>query len=293
LALGCTLSAREFRGAELYTDDDEVLFQASRPQLVNGIEEVITRPGLADRSIFLTLPPVADAQRQSERELWRQFELARARILGALLDLVVHGLRTLPGIGLDRVPRMADFALWAAACETALWPSGTFARAYEANRRAAIEGIVDADPVAALARQIMAQRGSWTGSATDLLRVGGSDGAARDWPKNSRALAGRLRRGQTFLRTLGIEITFSREGRAGNRVIRMRTTTENTVSTVGSVSDYEPWLGQPGPRPAGDFCDDNARPDLVGPPPVGQVSVTADGADANAAFRGSPPIPDQ
>ena len=25
---------------------------------------------------------------------------------------------------------MADFALWAAACETALWPAGTFARAY-------------------------------------------------------------------------------------------------------------------------------------------------------------------
>src|SRR5262245_42128967 len=71
----------------------------------------------------------------------------------------------------------------------------------------------------------------------------------------------------------------------------MRATTENTVSTVGSVSEYEPGSGRP--RPAGEFCDDNARPDLVGPPPVG-VSVTAgdaDGADANAAFRGSPPIP--
>jgi hypothetical protein len=237
-----------FAVRQLYTDDEEVLFQASRPLLVNGIEEVITRPDLADRSIFLTLPPVADAQRQSERKLWHQFELARPRILGALLDLVVQGVRTLPSAGVDRLPRMADFALWAAACETALWPSGTFARAYEANRRAAIEGIVDADPVAALVRQIMAQRSSWTGSAADLLRVGGSggsDGAARDitgWPKNPRALAGRLRRAQTFLRALGIEITFSREGGAGNRVIRMRTTTENTVSTVGSVSGDGPWV---------------------------------------------------
>jgi hypothetical protein len=71
--------------------------------------------------------------------------------------------------------------------------------------------------------------------------------------------------GQTLLRALGIEITFSREGRAGNRVIRMRATPENTVSTVGSVS-MSPGSG--GPRPTGDFCDDNARPDLVGPPPV-------------------------
>jgi hypothetical protein len=138
-----------FAVRQLYTDQQEVLFDAARPVILNGIEDVIRRPDLADRSIFLTLPSVADARRQSERELWRQFELARPRILGALLDLVVHGLRTLPAMGLDRLPRMADFALWAAACETALWPPGTFGRAYDANRRAAIECIIDADPIAA------------------------------------------------------------------------------------------------------------------------------------------------
>ena len=35
---------------QLYTDDDEVLFRAARPLLVNGIEDVITRPDLADRA---------------------------------------------------------------------------------------------------------------------------------------------------------------------------------------------------------------------------------------------------
>src|SRR5260370_9593769 len=47
----------------------------------------------------------------------RQFELARPRIVGALFDLVVDGLLTLPGICRDRLLRMADFALWATACE--------------------------------------------------------------------------------------------------------------------------------------------------------------------------------
>jgi hypothetical protein len=223
-------SGGSFAVRQLYTDDDEVLFQAARPLLVNGIEEVITRPDLADRAIFLTLPPVADDRRQTERELWREFERARPRIIGALLDLVVHGLRTLPGT-VDRLPRMADFALWAAACETALWPSGTFGRGYEPNRQAAMKCIIDADPVAACVREIMAERSSWTGSAADLLRAGagrGSDGISPDgrgWPKNPRALAGRLRRAQTFLRVLGIEITFSREGRVGNRIIRIHATT--------------------------------------------------------------------
>jgi hypothetical protein len=136
---------------------------------------------------------------------------------------------------------MADFALWATACETALWPAGTFTRAYTANRKAAIEGIIDADPSAACVRELMTEHSSWTGSAADLLRVSverGSQTSDRTrWPKNPRALAGHLRRSQTFLRTLGIDITFTREGRSGTRVIRMRTFLENTVSTVSSVSE--------------------------------------------------------
>ena len=65
---------------------------------------------------------------------------------------------------------MADFALWATACETVFWPSG-FLQAYKANRRSAVEDVVDADPVAARIRDIMAERTMWTGSASDLLRV--------------------------------------------------------------------------------------------------------------------------
>ena len=87
---------------------------------------------------------------------------------------------------------------------------------------------------------MMVDQTVWTGSASDLLRLCAE--SARDdisrgtsLAKNPRALAGRLRRAQTFLRTLGIEITFSREGRLGTRMIRVSTSTENTVSTVSIV----------------------------------------------------------
>jgi hypothetical protein len=199
-----------------------VLFKAVRPILLNGIEEVISRPDLGDRAIFLTLGPIGEEQRRSETELWREFELERPRILGALLDAAAHGLGAVGSVRLGRLPRMADFALWATACETALWPAGTFARAYTANRRLAIERIIDTDPVAACVRKLMSDRGSWTGSAADLLRISvarsNQTGDITGFPKNPRAIAGHLRRAQTFLRALGIEITFSREGRAGSRV---------------------------------------------------------------------------
>ena len=165
---------------------------------------MISRPDLGDRAIFLTLAPIEEAQRRSETELWRAFEIARPRILGALLDSVVHDLRAMGGVQLGRLPRMADFAVWATAYERALWPAGTFARAYTANRRAAIESVIEADPLATCVRAMMVDRTMWTGSASDLLRF--CAGCARDdiarggaWVANPRALAGRLRRAQTFL----------------------------------------------------------------------------------------------
>src|SRR6516164_1317575 len=108
LATGGSFAVRQ-----LYTDDEEVLFKAARPTLLNGIEDVIGRLDLADRAIFLTLGPIAEEQRRSETELWREFELARPVILGALLDAAAHGLRAVDAVQLGRLPRMADFVLWA------------------------------------------------------------------------------------------------------------------------------------------------------------------------------------
>src|SRR5215813_12492424 len=64
-------SGGSFTVRRLYTDDEEVLFQAARPTLLNGIDDIIGRPDLADRAIFLTLGPIGDEQRRSETELGR------------------------------------------------------------------------------------------------------------------------------------------------------------------------------------------------------------------------------
>jgi hypothetical protein len=87
-------SGGAFALRRLYTDQDEVLFTAARPVILNGIEDVITWPDLADRAILLTLAPITEAQRRPERTLWKEFEFARPQILGALLDAAVHGLRS-------------------------------------------------------------------------------------------------------------------------------------------------------------------------------------------------------
>ena len=96
--------------------------------------------------------------------------------------------------------------------------------------------------MAARVREIMADRAQWTGTASDLLQAGANAAGnpmvadRSGWPKNPRALAGRLRRVQTFLRTLGIEIVFGRERRLRTRTIKITAMGENpthdTISTV-------------------------------------------------------------
>jgi len=233
-------SGGSFAVRRLYTDEEEVLFQAARPTLLNGIEDVIARADLADRAIFLSLSPIGEKQRRSEAELWREFERQRPLMLGALLDAAVHGLRAIGSVSSHQLPRMADFALWARACETHLWPAGTFDRAYSNNRKAAVRSIIDADPIATFVRELMSERPFWTGCAAELLRVGvqrvNQSSHNANWPKNPRALAGRLRRAQTFLRAIGIDVAFTREGPAGNRIIRIQSCCDETVYNVSTVS---------------------------------------------------------
>jgi hypothetical protein len=231
-----------FAARQLYTDQDEVLFDAARPLILNGIEDIVTRPDLADRAVFLTLEPIPEERRRPEAELWAAFEAERPGILGVLLDAVVEGLKRLPETHLPKLPRMADFALWATACETALWPAGTFWSAYCGNLGEAVESVIDADPVAGAVRTMMqsrTERTVWTGNATDLLGALGEVAGERvtkskSWPDSPRSLSGRLRRAATFLRKIGINISFEREGRARTRTIVITTTDDAAPENDGT-----------------------------------------------------------
>ena len=215
-----------FAVRQLYTDQDEVLFDAARPAILNGIEDIVTRPDLMDRAVFLTLEAIPEEHRRTEAELQAAFEADRPHILGALLDGVVQGLKMLPHTTLARLPRMADFALWVSACETAFWPAGTFLSAYWSNNDEVVDNAIEADSVATAVRAMMAKRTEWKGTATDLLgalteAAGERVANSKAWPANPRALSGRLRRAAPSLRKVGIECDHTREGKARTRVIHI------------------------------------------------------------------------
>jgi hypothetical protein len=243
-------SGAGFGTRELYTDQEEVLFSGARPIILNGIEEIVERPDLAERSLFSTCEPIDSKNRKSEDEVWASFDAAHASILGALLDAVATGLKNFPTMERPPdLPRMADFAHWAIACEPALWGDGAFLRAYTANILGAIESVLEASPVAVAVRELMTNlakasppKTEWSGTAGDLLalltdlvteRISKSD----DWPRNGRALSGRLRRAASFLRRVGIDIVFKREGRVSTRLIAI-TACRVHASEAGLVGKF-------------------------------------------------------
>jgi hypothetical protein len=109
-----------FSTRELYSDSEEVIFSAMRPVILNGIEEVITRGDLMQRTMLIELPVIGPEHRRREGEFWRAFEAARPGILGALLDAVAAAIREAPNVRLPMLPRMADFAEWSVAAERGL-----------------------------------------------------------------------------------------------------------------------------------------------------------------------------
>ena len=278
-----------FAVRQLYTDQDEVLFDAARPIILNGIEGIVARPDLADRAIFLTLEAIPENRRRPEAELWAVVDEKRPAILGALLDAVVVGLRRLPDTHLPRLPRMADFALWATACEPAFGTAGSFGSAYCSNQDRAVDDVIDADPVAAAVRSLMADKPDWTGTATELFSVltkaeGERVAKSRAWPANARALSGCLSRAATFLRSIGIEIKHKREGRARTRVIYIRAERDSPDPNCDGARPSAPSAPSAQSRAP---SNSNGKSMLDGTPSQNSVVAAMDGAEGQQGRGGS------
>jgi len=211
LSTGGGLSKRE-----LYSDMDEVLLDATRPTIINGIEELATRGDLLDRASVHTLPTIPDDRRRPEDELNSDFEKMRPALLGALLTSVSCALRNLDSVKLAGYPRMADFAKWIVAAEPALpWASGEFLSAYQANRDSANVVSLEASHIYGPLVTIKLPFEGTTGELLDQLQANLPDPKKppRGWPANARALSNALRRIAPNLRRDGIEVMFQDKAR--------------------------------------------------------------------------------
>jgi hypothetical protein len=206
-----------FSARKLYSDDSEVLFSGTRAVILTGIDDLATRPDLIDRALMPSLDSIPEDRRRTDAELWAAFDATAPGILGALLSVMSFGTLGLPHTKIDKMPRMADFALWMAACEQIVWPAGTFARAYAWDAAGAMTKALDAEPAIVALRKFLQEQRSYDGTADGLLtllgiQVGPNAQRGRSWPTTPRAPSALLNRYATALRAAGVVIERSRDG---------------------------------------------------------------------------------
>jgi hypothetical protein len=211
-----------FRGRRRFTNSDENLHRGGRPIAFEGINNVVTEADMLDRILAIEVERVAEYE--DDEVLDRAFERERPRILGALLDLLVNGLREFPTVRLTLpAPRMVGFVKWGTACGLA-----GFEQAYLSNRRDAVNTLLEYDAVAKAVRGLMdGRRKRWHGTATTLLEALG------ELPKiaTPRMLSDRLRLLAPMLETVGIHVILGKR-----RNIERPLTIERQVTKVTNTS---------------------------------------------------------
>lgn len=210
----CSLSSGAgFATRELHSDGEETLITAKRRVMLNGITGTGSRADFLDRCIILSLPRITEKKRRVESEIEAGFAAAHGAILGAILDAVSVGIRELPHTNLAQLPRMADFAKWATACETGFgWDAGTFQKAYAANLKEGVEVAADASPIVAALRSFIAKNRDFEGTTRTLSKaindhVGEETHKQKGFPSGPQALGHALKRAVTILHNVGIEAT--------------------------------------------------------------------------------------
>jgi hypothetical protein len=209
-----------------FINGERSAIRVQRPVLLSGIEEFVGRSDLADRAIFLNLPPLDPSFRRCEDVFWDEFDHDYPRILGGLLDAVAGGLAELPSVRLTQLPRMADFAKFAEAVGRKLgWPAGSALADYNDNRRDASMTNLDDSPLAAFLLDLGPDYlTDWSGTPSELLTeltlLAGRKAESPRWPKSPDRLAIELRQIAPQLGIHGILVDFSRSHRG--RIVSLK-----------------------------------------------------------------------
>jgi hypothetical protein len=206
-----------FSKRELYTDDEDIIYNFILCTGINGINIIGLRPDLLDRSILRKRQPILKHKRRKKEDIQAEFEQMRPQLLGYIFDVLAKVLQVKAsgGIKLDYLPRMADFAeIGEIACRCMGYEDNEFLKAYDKNIETQVEEAIAANLVSSAIIKLMEDRTEWTGTATQLLAVLEDiaithlkvNTNTKQWPKAANVLSGRLEEVKTNLREIGILI---------------------------------------------------------------------------------------
>ena len=173
-----------FSKRELYSDDDDTVYDFKRCVGLNGINPAASRPDLLDRSVLTSVTKIDDKDRKTEKVVDAAFEADKTSILGGFLTILSEALKKYKVVNLDSYQRLADFHVYGCAISLALGKTAEeFTKAYENKVEGQTEEALNASLVALslidfcdkhFKRDVSGSRiiqGNWEGTPSELLDV--------------------------------------------------------------------------------------------------------------------------
>jgi hypothetical protein len=245
----CKISTSgSFAKRKLYSNFDESVIELAKPTIVNGIDDLTTRPDLADRSIVLHLPHIKDSERRSSKVIRQEFEDSKQKIFHCLLDALAFGLSRKDSIQLKQKPRMADFAQLACAClEYFGIPAEVTNQLLLENRNQVSKDVVDMNSVGRRVLWFMSEKTFWQGTPTELHNqlslsaIEQSPERDYSYPKTPQALSRELGRISPALRAYQLQVE-SLRGAGGRQIILRKIQippTNVTIATFASETNFD------------------------------------------------------
>ena len=216
---GATLTKRR-----LYSNDDDVSIKIKNCGGMNGINQLITKPDLMDRTLLIQLERIPDKDRKLESEIWSNFNKNLPDILGGIFDVLSIAMEHYPYIQLTALPRMADFVKWGVAITKALGREDyEFLKAYENNIEKQNDAIIEGNALVQAVMSMMETTPEWrckmSEAYNELLSVSG-ESIKNDptFPKHTNKLQKHLKIVEVNLLARGISYKIEKPGASGTYI---------------------------------------------------------------------------
>ena len=209
-----------FSKRELYTNDDDVIYNFLHCIGINGINLGATKSDLVDRGIIIEHTPIPKYKKRLLKEIWQKFFEIRPHLLGYIFDILVKVLKfqkqSPDGLKLSEYPRLADFAEVGEIISRCMSNQpDKFIEAYFRNIELQTRDVVENDVVGKAIEIFIDSKTPplWNGTITELLdlltkvaednlKIKTSNGKL--WPQAPNSLSRRINLIKADLRSIGI-----------------------------------------------------------------------------------------
>lgn len=197
------------------TDTDEIYLEFKAPIILNGIGDLILRPDLADRALFINMTAIPAEARRDEPTINQEFRELAPRLTEALFDMLALARYQFIVLDATKLPRMADFARIGIAIEDLFGGQGSFMAAYDKNRAAATDDLAEVDPVLMTCLELWDENNNaWSGTIQDLqaeiARRMKASGLRVPIPTGLAQISSHVKRITPLLTKNGLNVAFQR-----------------------------------------------------------------------------------